>query len=482
MKILLGKNKFIIHSMIIIFLMFGFGFIPPVAPLTKMGMQVIGVLLGFIYGWSVIGLIWPSMLGLAAIAIQGIMPMTQIVAKGFGSETTVVLILFFIFSALIDERGVSRKIALLLVSKKVFCGRPWLFTFVFLCIAAALSAATSATAATILCFGLFYMIANTLGYKKEHKWTAFMLLGITFSTCLGMAMFPFKAVSITLLGVYQQLSGIAIPFGRYILFYMPLCVVCILAYVAIGKCLLNIDVSLLQNLNENSFGKECTEPFSKMQKAIVFFLFLLIFLLVLPGLLPQDTILKNILSKLSSVGIVMFVMALMCCIKIDGQPILNFSHTAKEGVIWDVVWLVAAIMPMVTIFTMEETGIKAFITTFLAPLFVGKTPIFFLIVVTILSILLSNVCHQGVIGILFLTICYDIALQIDASTVLLLLLINIAVHPAILTPAASSMAAVLYSNKDWIEPKDIYKYGGIAIFSTAILIVLFGIPYAKFLF
>ena len=172
----------------------------------------------------------------------------------------------------------------------------------------------------------------------------------------------------------------------------------------------------------------------------------------------------------------------MCMIRIDGEPIMNFSSVARNGVIWDVVWLVAAIMPMVTIFTMEETGIKAFITTFLTPLFLGKSSLFFLIIVTFFSLLLSNVCQQGIVGMLFLTICYDISLQIDASTTILLVMINLAVHPAILTPAASSMAAILCNNKEWIDSQHIYKYGGVAIITTMILTIAIGIPYAMFIF
>lgn len=482
MVTVLANKKYIIHTTLVVILMFGVGCLPPIEPLSKMGMQVVGVLFGLIYGWSVIGLIWPSMLGLTAFAMHGIMPMTQIIAKGFGSETTIILILFFVFSALIDESGVSKKLAILMVSQRIFWGKPWLFTTVFLFISAALSAATSATAATILCFGLFYMIAKALGYEKRHEWTAFMILGITFSTSLGMAMFPFKAISITLLGVYQQLSGISIPFGNYILFYVPLCLLCILAYVLVGKFIFRIDVSLLCNLNEKSFGSDCRAPFNKTQKVIIFFLALVVFLLVLPGLLPQESGLKTVLSNTSSVGIVMLVLALMCMIKIEGKPILNFSAMAKAGVIWNVVWLVAAIMPMITIFTMEETGIKAFITMFLTPVFENKSPMFFLTVVTIFSLILSNLCQQGVVGMLFLTICYDIALQIDASTIMLLLMVNIAVHPAILTPAASAMAAILCNNKEWIDSQHIYKYGGTAIITTMIIILFVGIPYAGIIF
>ena len=41
-----------VHIIITLFLMFGFGFLPPFATLTPMGMRLLGTFLGVIYGYS----------------------------------------------------------------------------------------------------------------------------------------------------------------------------------------------------------------------------------------------------------------------------------------------------------------------------------------------------------------------------------------------------------------------------------------------
>ena len=58
------KNlSYALHSAVVLAFMFLFQFLPPVAPLTHVSMQVIGVFIGVIYGWVNVGLAcwawWP---------------------------------------------------------------------------------------------------------------------------------------------------------------------------------------------------------------------------------------------------------------------------------------------------------------------------------------------------------------------------------------------------------------------------------------
>ena len=60
-------QKKIIRNYINIAIIFGvmilFHFIPAPAPITPLGMQIIGIFLGLIYGWSTCGMLWPSLAG-----------------------------------------------------------------------------------------------------------------------------------------------------------------------------------------------------------------------------------------------------------------------------------------------------------------------------------------------------------------------------------------------------------------------------------
>ena len=54
--------SYIIRVIIAVALMFGFGLLPPIPGLEKLGMQILGIFLGLIFSWICIGFTWPSLL------------------------------------------------------------------------------------------------------------------------------------------------------------------------------------------------------------------------------------------------------------------------------------------------------------------------------------------------------------------------------------------------------------------------------------
>ena len=63
--------SYFIHSAICLAVMFGFGRIPPLEPLTPLGMQLVGIFLGVLYGWIFIDIIWPGIAALLELMLVG---------------------------------------------------------------------------------------------------------------------------------------------------------------------------------------------------------------------------------------------------------------------------------------------------------------------------------------------------------------------------------------------------------------------------
>ena len=128
-----NKNKlYWMHSFISLALMFGFGFLPPIEPITAMGMKVLGAFLGLLYGWMFIELGWPSLFGVLALSMSGCMTMDQILVAGIGSSTFSLVLFMLIFAALVDSVGGCQYIATYCITRKWTAGRPWLFITLFL--------------------------------------------------------------------------------------------------------------------------------------------------------------------------------------------------------------------------------------------------------------------------------------------------------------------------------------------------------------
>lgn len=475
------NTAYYINVLVIVALIFGFGFLPPIDPITEVGMQILGILLGLLYGWTFVNLLWPSLLGMLAMAIFGIMPISDLLKAGYGNDVTVLIIFILVFSSIVEEAGISKGIAMFLVTRPMFMGRPWIFSFVLLFVAFFLSATTSPLPAIFICWAILYRIASQIGYKPRDKWPALMVLGIILACTIGLSLFPFKSVPLTVLGSFTALSDQTVPFFSYFCFTLPVCLLSIIVYILLCKFIFRPDVSNLSELTVDTFGEEAKVSFTTYQKIIMVFLALMILLLLLPSVLPERWIISQFFASIGSTGTLMLLIAIMCLLKYDDKPIMDFKVMAK-GISWDIVILTATVLPLSSYITNDATGIIPFLSKYLSALFEEKSTFIFLVLVIVLAVILTNFCNNAVTGILLITITFSFASANGINPIALAVIITYCVHLAILTPAGSPMAAILHGNREWISAGDIYKYGSIALIAICIIVVLIGQPITQFVF
>lgn len=477
-----AKNtSYYIKALITIVIMFGFGQLPPIDPITPLGMNIVGIFIGLLFGWMTIGLIWPSILGCVALVLIGGMKVADVLAGGWGSTTQMLIFFMIVVAGIVEQSGVSRFIAMFLITRKWVLGKPWVFTFVFLGAAFLLAAVTSTIPTIIICWSIWYSICSQVGYKPYQPFPSFMVVGVVMAATFGLSVFPFRPVGILVFGILQDLSGLTVNYLTYTCFTLPLCLLCILVFTLLGKLVFHIDVSLLKNLNEDSF-KDVDLSLNKQQKAILIFVALLIVLLLVPSVLPQTFFLAALLKKLDAVGTAMLLVVVMCALKVDGKPILNFKEVCSKGMQWDVLMLTAVVMPLSSVLTADETGVTDFLLNVLSPLFDGRSAITFLMIAVFSAVVITNFAVNNVVGAILLPVFYPFALQLGIAPLALTSLLVFTCHFALLTPAASPMAALLHGNTQWCRTSDIYKYGFLIVISSMIVAWVAGIPYAMFLF
>ena len=129
------KDGFYYGKVAIFFIiMFGFGYLPAVEPLTALGMKVLGVFCALLFAWSTIGLLWPSIIGLLGLILLEVMDLKTAFALGWGSNTLLLIFFMTIVAAIVEQSGVSHFIAMWFITRKFILGKPWLFIFMmFLC-------------------------------------------------------------------------------------------------------------------------------------------------------------------------------------------------------------------------------------------------------------------------------------------------------------------------------------------------------------
>ena len=475
------KSLLPLHVIITIMLMFGFAYLPAPEPVTAVGMQMLGIFLGLIYGWSFSSLLWPSLMGMAALLMTNCVPLKTFLTLSFANESVVFIIFIFIFTTAIDKEGVTGFLANWCMSRKILQGHPWRMSLGLLLGAAVTGALANMFAAIFIFWGIFYEICKQADIKPYEKYPTLMILGIAISSIIGSCLLPYRSGPIIVLGAYQSLTGNTVDFLPFMLFVVPLVLLTILTYLIICRVIFRVDISKLENISLDFIDREGLKM-TRRQKAIMSFLALFILFAILPTILPQTWLIVIALKRLGNIGILIVLLTIMLWLKIEDKPLINVQELAAEGIIWDMVFLFAIIFPLSGLLMGEETGIKLFMVNALQPLFASVSPIVFMFGVLLLPTLITNFANNIVIAMIFLQIICAFAGTLGINEVPLVMTLLICVNLAFYTPAASAPAAVVFGNTAWIRPKDIYTTGGLMIILLAVVVISFGIIWGNIIF
>lgn len=460
-----------LKSLICLSLIFGFGFLPPFGGITPLGMSILGIFIGMLYGWIFIEIIWPSLLGILALMLTGALTPVETLNRSFGDPVVQLSFFIFVFCATIEHYGLSRFVSIWFITRKFISGRPWLFTYMLLGSIFILGGLTSASPATIIGWTILYGICETCGYKKGEAYPTMMIFGIAFAAQLGMSLIPFKQAALTVFGAFENMSGgFAIDYGKYMILALFVCALTLLVFIALGKFVFKPDIKKLLDLDISQICAGESLKLNRMQKIILGFLSLLIVLMLAPGILPDAFVLTRFLRSLGNTGIVILVVTIMMIVRIDNKPVINFKLMTDKGVIWNVVILLAVIQPLTYVMTKPESGITQFLATLMQPLFDLATPSSFTLIIGLISLLLCQIMNNAAAGIALAPVVLSYCQTTGASPALPMIMIVLSIHLAFLTPAASPSAAMMHAN-DWANEMAIWKTAPLVILASWLIVV-----------
>lgn len=480
-KYVSGKSiKYYIHSVITVAIMFGFGCLPAMNPITPLGMQVLGIFLALLYGWTFVDQVWPSILGMVALSLTGYMPLKGLMAAGFGSSTVMLMWFMLIIAALVDSAGVSKFLATFFITRKPVLGKPWVLITTFFFTTFIISAMTSTVPAIIVCWGIVYSMIKQLGYKQGDSFTSFMIVGVVYSCLIGLSLFPWKTVQMVVLGMFETMAGYKIDYISYVSVTLPVSIVCIVAYVLLGRFVFKPDVENLKTVTRDSFRAEDLQ-INFQQKVILGLLCALVFFLLVPSLLPTAWSVTQILTGLGAHGVAFLIMGAMVFLRFDGKPMLNI-RTSSGKMQWDSIFLTAAMLPFADALNAESTGINTFLVERFGLIFNGVSPELFIFLVLVIAIVATQFMNNAICGGIMFPIIYPFALAIGVNPGLVTVLMIYVLVIAVLTPAGSPMSALMFSNTEWISTREIYKYITPGILMVFASVCFVGIPIAKLIF
>lgn len=477
------NSKQTIHIIITLVLMFGIGFIPPVSQLTVSGMKILGILLGMIYGCSFCSPAWPCLLGMAAMALTGVAPAGTIIATGIGSDSIWLMILFFVFVAVLEQNRITEAMATWLISRKIVRGRPWLYSY-FLIIGTMFTGAFgSSFPAMIVFWSILITTCRRFDIVPYSKYPTVMFMGICIGGLASSSTWLFRGnplfVNAALKGISEGVY--AFNFGIYAFFSFALWMIVIAGYILLCKYGFRIDVKALAEIDDTIVDKNAMK-LDRRQKCVMAYTVLVLIVYCTIGFVPATTAAGAYIATFGMTLPIGLILALMCITRIDGQPICDFGRAASKGMVWDTIILSAGLLSLSTIMMTSDTGVSQTILSVLSPVFAGKGTVFMCVIIVVLSVILTNFMANTTVGLMFCPVIYSFSVSMGFNPMPIMAMMLVSIHIAYLTPAASPFASLLFGYSSWVKPTDIYKYGAIACAAMVIVFLVVGIPLSNILF
>lgn len=477
-----SSTKHYIFEILTVIIMFAGFFMPENNVLPHYGMQVLFIFIGLVVGWSVVGLIMPSILGLIALAFTDAFTIKSVWAAGFGSEIVILIILFCVFSKWLENVGFTDTLVNWFLSRKCFYGKPWLFITCFFLVVFALAFFASTFPAIFIGWACAYKICEVLGYEKRSPFCGFLVFNIAALGIMGSGCKPWSAWGLAALNAYNQAvpDGI-ISYGDYMLFYVVVYFTATALTILFGKFVMKIDVTPFVNGDYRQAARDY--HFDRTQKFACVLMLGMIVGLFIPGYLPACA-LKTLLKNLGTIGIISVVLLIAGGINMaNGKPFLDFKKVASHDAIpWDPIMLLSATVPLGSALKADEAGIMNLVAGFAMNHMEGLSPIIFYISIAVFLGLLTQIAHNLVLLAAFTPMFCTVGIALGMSPELITMIASIMLTAALGSPAGSTRSGMLFGNSEYITLGDCYKLGWFSLLAHVIACCAIGIPLGMLLF
>ncbi len=473
-----NRNVYLLNSVITISLMLFLGYLPAPDPITPMGMKILGIVLGAIYGWSTVDMVWPSISALVLLGFSGYTTVKQAFALAVSNDTVLFVFFLLLLSGIMNQTGVAKAIALRIISSKRAEGKPWIITLLVLLSAYVPAMAVGGLPIMLICWNIVYQISDEVGFKPQDEWPSLMLFGVAIASTIGMCFFPFQ---ITPIGMYAILEAVdptkTVAYLPYMIYSGTFSVVMLLGFYGFMRLIARPSVSPLENYKVQ--GK--AEPFSFEQKLALGAMLLIIVLLSFPSIFP-NLMLSQLLSAVGNTGIVAAVVGACLVFRKDGKQIFSIDAIASKGLMWGMLFMFSTALCISTALTSPETGISKFLISKLSVVFSGMTPFAFQASMLLLVLIATNFLSNPVVAVIFIPIAYSFGKQIGVDILVIMpsmIFLNLL---DFMLPSGSPTAAIIYGNRKWITTRSILRYSAVMMLLAYLIVVVIGIPLSSQLF
>lgn len=457
-----GSESYYLNVVVMLVLMIFFRFIPVFGSMTEIGMAVLGVFIGTIYGWMTMkDMSLASAAGIVMMGTTGFYatPAASISAA-FGHNQFISVVGCFALIAVMQHSGLIEYLVKAIVRWKVARNSIPLLLFVV----------------TIFShiFGFFgnfgmYALIWTLwkGIVEEiHGDKKLLEFGIAV-TSIGFVLcacaWQFTPPSLVVEGLFASVTGLPNASTPAFFFWMLLAAALItILFMLAGKFIFKIQFPKTSDLK--------VEKREKMDayKAVTLILFV-VYLLILIISNTADISFINYLGGFNIAGLGISALIICMIVLPKGCDFPRLGDAMNSGIQWTLLLNMGVVGLFTGALGSADVGITATISDacgYMADL----PPAVFVLAVIVIPCFLTQFLNNLALCTIFIPVACSLAVQAGLNAAAIYYTMFIACNTALATPSGSANAAFMFSWPD-IERKSCFKYG-FTIFGITIIISL----------
>ena len=282
-------------------------------------------------------------------------------------------------------------------------------------------------------------------FPNHSKINSFVACGIVLAGMVSNISLPFKAVAISIMGLFEQYSGVTMTFLEYLLYVTSYQVVLFILFPLIGRYILRIDFSVFTAAQIEKKKMDNRQKAGMISLLVMFLGFVLTSMDV--PLFPE--------LGLGGVGLLIVIFMLMY--QVEGKPVLNMGEVAAK---FD--WGLFLMMAFIDFVGRPEVGLVATVKMFLSGPLTALSPVVLVVIAIFATVIVSNGLNNWPVVIIFVSILGVVVETVSGiNTAAAILAIAVAGYLAFATPAANPGSAIVYGYQDLIKPSTHIKVAAI---------------------
>lgn len=464
------NKKLFINQCIVLFMMFGFKYLPPFGAMTELGMAILGIFVGAIYGWITIDMLFPNIAGIIALGFSGAYPSFVATFQAtFANDSSVMMIGCLFVCAFMEMMNLTDVIVGFLLNMRIAKKNIVMFFILFYIAVWLVSALSTSVLAAYLFVVMYRSMTQDANMPPHTKTNSFVLCGIGLVAVLGDLAFPFKPTAIAVMGTLESFIGEPFSFGSYLLYCTSFQFILLILYVLIGRFIIRVDFSKLK-------AYEAPKVKATKQQKIGLWC-ILVMMLAFIMLSTNLTIFKT----LGLGGISLATMLVMVFIQVDGKPLLDIMELTKKFN-WPIYFLICFFMGIAAFLGSPDVGLTTTFQLWLEPVLTIMPPTVFVCFAMIFATILTNFLNNMPVAVIFISLMFamgDVMEGINLTAACLGIIM--ASFAACATPAANPVNATCFSHTDLIKPSTSILIGSICCGLLCLICMFIYYPILSFI-